>query len=48
MLRLLYLAQGGTKYESQEQGLKYMGDAKEQSKVAKEQLEVLAKLWKVI
>ena len=48
LLRLLYLAQGGTKYEGQETGLKYMADAKEASKVAKDRLEALAKLWKVL
>ena len=43
-LTLLYLASGATKYESQEVGLKYMGDVKAQVKVEREQLVQLGKL----
>ena len=43
-LTLLYLASGATKYESQEVGLKYMGDVKAQVEVEREQLVQLGKL----
>ena len=43
-LTLLYLASGATKYESQEVGLKYMGDVKAQVEAEREQLVQLGKL----
>merc|ERR1712194_492028 len=48
LLQLLYLAKGGTQFESQEMGLKYMGDAKTASVEAKTELETIARLWKVL
>lgn len=47
MLRFLYLARGGTKYESAEIGLKYMSDAKAAAAVARESLDALARAWDV-